>query len=142
MHLLLGLALLACVPGTPANGDRKSSPTDIDPLDSGTSGGSGGGDDSGTDPATGLTPESFAAGVAEAVCDHLLECYGAEALADAGYADVNACVADTVADLTDWASCPGYDPMVAGDCLEVYAESTCAQLENPNTYAVCDPLCG
>ena len=140
MHLLLGLALLACVPGTPANGDRAGSPRDVDP----TSDSGGGGTDTNDsgDPATGLTPEAFAAGVAEAVCDHLLECYGAEALADAGYADVNACVADTVGDLTDWASCPGYDPMVAGDCLEVYTESTCAQLENPNTYAVCERLCG
>ncbi len=139
MHLLLSLAFLACVPSTPANADRTGSPTDVDPT---SDNGGGTGNDSGGDPATGLTPESFASGVAEAVCGHMLECYGAEALAASGYADVDACVADTVGDLTDWASCPGFDPMVAGDCLEVYAESTCAQLENPNTFAVCDHLCG
>ncbi len=137
MHLLIRIALPACVHGTPANGDRKGSLRAVDPT---SASGDGGHDtnDSGA-PAMGATPENFAAGVAEAVCDHLLDRYGAEALADAGYADVNACVGDTVVDLPDWASCPSYDPRVAGDCLEVYAESTCAQLKNPNPYASCYP---
>ncbi len=130
--------LLACVPSTPANGERTGSPRETDSVDTGTSD-SGGGDD---DPATGLTREAFASGVAEAVCDMIVECYGAEALTAAGYEDLDACVADTVGALVEWASCAGFDPMVAGDCLEAYAESTCAQVENPNTFAVCERLCG
>ncbi len=145
MHLATLIPLLfvaACATSSNGNATRKGSPAEVeDPGMEDTStadtGSGGGGGSSGGMADFG---EDFSA----VVCAKLMECGGAAALTELGYASVAECTDAFIdqfsASVTE-ATCPDFDAAMADACLEAHASIDCATLAtSPPTQ--CEAVCG
>ena len=141
-HLLPLLLVVACATPTNGNSTRKGRPVEVeDPgledTATGDTGTGGGGGSSGS-------ASDFGDDFAAAMCDKLMECGGAEALTQLGYATVAECTdafADQFAASITEATCPDFDAAMADACLDAYASMDCATLAtSPPTQ--CEAVCG